>query len=271
MKNFSILLFIFCSLNILSQNFDDTTTIKFRSFKILKINTEDINNTDEWDFEEEEKEEEVNNDMFFTNQFLIGTNGYTNNEYSLQFPASNKNMEINLRKSRSFTCYRMLSGLDMFNKRIYMSPGFGFTWNNYFFANHVFINSSNDTTFFQKDTINYLKYKLRSSYIELPILLGFRIGNLNKRYLGFKIGATFSYKLKSSVIKKLRIEQVTYRTKVTDDFNLSPFLLNINAQISYGKIGVFSRISLTSLFLENKAQVVYPFSIGFVYGNIKIR
>jgi len=270
MKNISILLFLFYNLIIFSQGSGDTTTIKFKRFKILKINIDSFDDIDEWDFETEEIEEEVKDGIFFTNQFFFGTNGYTNYDYSLQFSERNKNMEINLKKSRSFTYSRMLSGLDVFNKRVFISPGIGYTWNNYFFTNLISINSSNDTLF-QADTIDYLKYKLRCSYIELPILLGFRIGNLNKKYLGIKIGATLSYKLKSSLIKKLRVEQLTYRTKVTDDFSLSPFLLNINAQISYGKIGLFSRLALTSLFLENKAPVVYPFSIGVVYGSINTR
>jgi hypothetical protein len=271
MKNISILLlFLFYSLNILSQNSGDTTTIKFNRFKILKINTENLDDADEWDFVAE-KIEEVKDNIFLSNQFLLGTNGYTNKVYSLEFTGDYKNMEINLKRSRSFTYNRMLSGLDMLNKRIFISPGFGFTWNNYFFANPVSINSNNDTTFFQTDTLHHLKYKLRSSYIELPLLLGFRIGNLNKKYLGFKIGATFSYKLNSSVINKIIIDKTTYRTKITDNFNLSPFLLSINSQISYGNIGVFSRISLTPLFSENKTQTVYPFSIGLLYGNINTK
>jgi hypothetical protein len=207
-----------------------------------------------------------------TLQMDIGMNGYTTPDYQLSLPASQALMEIDYARSRSFGLTVVgLRGANLIRNRLYLNSGLGINWNSYSFKNNITISPSNDSTVFAADTIlEYNKYKLRATYLEVPLMLGFRIGKIENP-LGIQIGVIGGFKINSLLKQTYTLDGVDYKGKVKDDFNINPFRFDAVARITYGNVGFFARYSLTTVFEENKAPDLYPFSVGISFGEFNTK
>ena len=212
----------------------------------------------------------------------IGANGFMTADNSLTLPSDMSLLELDLAKSRSFSFATAWYFGRMSASTLYVSPGLGITWNSYKFKNNVNISPNNDTLLFTLDTINsYDKYKLRATYLEVPLVVGIRLGGgksqeritLDDGNVKIKVkreskpfqlqaGVVAGYNIGSLVKAKYERDGTRYKEKITDDYNLNPFKLAATARIGYGDFGFFAKYSLTSMFQANKAAELYPFSVG---------
>jgi hypothetical protein len=196
----------------------------------------------------------------------IGMNGYMSEKNEISLPSRQNLMELDYARSWTFGFGMMFNKAAIIKDRLYISPGLGMTWNNYFFKNNIDISTSSDSTSFTQNTnIDYGKYKLRVTYLQVPLIVGVRMGDLNMPF-GIQAGVIGSYKIGSAVKEKYTIDDTKYKAKVKDDFNINPFKLEAIARVSIGGVGLFARYSLTTLFEENKAPELYPFSAGITVG-----
>jgi len=262
---FSILAFAtFSCFN--AQNTGDTITINFSNSKILIISAEEV---DEWDFEAEEIEDAKKKErkLKLRPELFFGSNGYLSSLNNFNFPDEYLNMQINYLRANTFATNMMLKGIEVKSKRVYFSPGIGISKNNYFFENSIRVQNENDSTLFITDTItNFNKYKLSSTYLQLPLIFGLRLGNLNKKTIGVQIGFIAGYKINSKVINHYEHNGSYYKSKEYNSFNLLPFKLSTVGRLSVGKVGIYASYSITSLFVENSTTNVYPFSLGLMIG-----
>lgn len=243
---------------------NDTTKIKLgKSTIIILKNSQD---QEDYDYDLSECDTSKNDDEWVGISFSIGTNGYMAPDYELALPAEQSLMAINYPRSRSFGINVMSRGADIVKDRIYLTAGLGVSWNSYFFKNNVSITTSNDSTRFIDDSIEYNKYKLRLTYLEIPLILGARIGNLDHP-IGLQIGVIGGFKIGSMLKRKYKLDETKYKDKIRDDFNINPFKLDAIVRISIDDIGLFARYSLTTLFEKNKAPELYAFSVGFTFGD----
>lgn len=251
------------AINNYSSN-DDTTRIKTKKKIYLIIDDEE----DDFSFEEDtswNKESSV--ELLLTMDF--GMNGYLTPNYSMNLPASQSMMELNSSKSTALSVSFMLKGANIIKDWFYISPGIGLTSNDYSFKNNIQISTGSDTTMFMLDTIlDNDKYELQATYLQIPLVLGFRFGNPDKNRIGLQIGAIGAYKIGSQVKQKYYLSEsdTKQKNKIKDDFNLNPFKIDLIARVSIGDIGLFGKYSLTTLFEKNKAPELYPFSVGFTFG-----
>jgi hypothetical protein len=153
---------------------------------------------------------------------------------------------------------------------MYISPGIGFDWNKYHFKDkQQSISTQNDTLLFLSDsTTTFDKYKLRTTYIQVPLLIGFRLGNLDKKVVNIQFGAIAGYNIGALTKEKYFIKGTKFKNKIRDDYNVNPFKLDAVARVSFGSVGLFGRYSFTSLFEESKAPSVTPFSVGLTFGSL---
>lgn len=200
--------------------------------------------------------------------FDIGSNGYLSSDREINLPNDQELLELNYGRSRSFGFAFQFKGYESTNKRLFISPGLGITWNGYHFENNININSTKDTTAFRLDTINNnKKYKLRATYLELPLIIGKRFGNL-ERPVSIQVGVVAGLRLGSIVKQKFEDNGQDRTVTVHDDFNITPFKFDYIVRITFGEIGVFGRYSATHLFKDGKAPELYPFSVGITLGKI---
>ena len=207
-----------------------------------------------------------------TVQMDIGMNGYTTPAYNLSLPPGQDLMEIDYSRSRSCGLTAVsLRGLNLIKNRLYLNSGLGITWNSYSFKNNITISPSNDSTVFMADTIlEYNKYKLRATYLEVPVVLGFRIGKLENPF-GIQVGVIGGLKINSVIKQTYTLNGVDYKGKIKDDFNLNPFRLDAVVRLTYGNLGFFARYSFTTLFENDKAPDLYPFSLGISIGEFNTK
>ena len=161
----------------------------------------------------------------------------------------------------------MFKGIDIVKDRFYISPGFGLDYKGYFFENNVRIGTENDTTLFSLDTnTTFDKYKLRATYLQVPLIVGFKLGNLDKKPLSVQLGVIGGYRIGSRIKEKYQEDGTRIKNKVIDDFNFSPFKLTATARIGIGNFGFFANYGLTELFEDGKAPALTPFTAGITFG-----
>jgi len=261
-----VLLFLSSNLSALENNFinDDTTRIKTKNKTILVVGEDE--EFFEWS-EDSTENDEGGIDMVLTMD--LGMTGYLTPSNNMSLPTSQNLMELNYQNSTALGFNFMLKGVNLASDRVYISPGIGLSTNSYAFKNNISITTESDTTAFLLDTIIANdKYRLKATYIQIPLILGFRIGNTSKTPLGIQVGAIGGYKTGSKVKQKyfLTESDTKQKNKIRDDFNINPFKLDLIARVSIGDIGLYGKYSLTSLFEQNKAPELYPFSVGFTFG-----
>ncbi len=247
----------------------DTSKIMLGNTKIIIISDHDNNDFDSDSLNFDSCEEEEEDGWAMVGVFNIGANGYLfDNQIGL--PSQYQSMELDYSKSKSLGFDFMIRGLDLFNKRVYLSPGIGLDWNKYHFKDkQQKLSTQNDTVLFLVDSsVTYDKYKLRTTYLQVPVLLGFRLGNLDKNVVNVQVGAIAGYNIGALTKSKYAVDGTKYKDKVRDDYNINPFKLDAVARVSFGSVGLYGRYSFTSLFEESKAPTVTPFSVGLTFGSL---
>jgi len=262
------ILFI-CAIAITSYSFaqnemkDDTTKIKIGNITIIVEN----DSTETEDYSADTDSVDLDEDDGSGLSIDIGMNGYLSAGNTMSLPNSVQMMELDYGKSRTFALNFMHKGFEFANEHVYIKPGIGFSWNNYFFKNNVAISTGSDTTVFSLDTVtSYKKYKFRTSYIQIPIVAGLRLGDVNNKPFGIQAGIIGGYSLNNVIKQKVLNGETYYKNRIKDDFNVAPLKLEAVARLSIGGFGLFGKYNITSLFENGKAPIVYPFAIGFTFG-----
>jgi hypothetical protein len=257
-KSIVLINFLCISNAVLAQNIGDTIKIDMRGSEVLIINK---NIEQGWDFENEEEESQMKKNKLGV-EFLFGTNGYVTQPISIIDKSSY--YSTNYLKSFKIGSNILLKGLSGEKERLYFLPGLGLSWNNYIFNNNVQVESINGNTLISVDTLNnYIKSKLHITYLQIPLLLGVRLGNISKNPFGMQVGIEGAYKLLSKTAVKNENGNVQIN-KRKDSFNLHPFKISALMRLSIGNIGLFGRISLNSLFTSNNSIEYVPISGGII-------
>jgi len=241
----------------------DTTRFKLGDATVIIIDT---NKDGEINFNCEESKKDSSKDNGDWDAFLdIGTTGYMAPEYSTTLPDGQELMDLDYAKSWTIGFSTLYTGANIAD-RVYLAPGIGISWHNYRFKNNIAISTSNDQTVFTADsTKDFTKYKLSVTYAQLPLILGIRLGSLEKP-IGLQVGVVGNYKIGSKVRQKYKIDGKRYNEKIKDDYNLSPFKLDAIARLSMKDFGFFAKYSFTPMFEKDKAPELNQFSVGITFG-----
>lgn len=277
MKAFTLIIgLLFCSVGIMAQKDSskikesDTTKIRIGNSTVIILNNDD---SDDYDFNFnskdsskscKDKEDDDDDDMGLAIDF--GMAGFMTPNNSLSLPTSQNLMELNSARSNTFGLTFMFKEAGLIKERLYVRSGLGINWTNYHFKNNINISTSNDSTAFTLDTVrSFDKYKLRATYLQVPLLVGMRLGDLDNPF-GLQFGVVGSYKIGSAVKQKYFLGETKIKDKIKDDYNLNPFKFEALARVSIDNFGFYAKYSLTELFESGKAPELYPFSVGITIG-----
>ena len=258
----------FAQKDSLKEKEPDTTKIKIGNSTVIILNNVDSDDYD-FDFNSKDssktcKDDSDDNDMGLALDF--GMAGYMTPSNSIALPANQNLMELNSARSHSVGLTIMFKEARLAKERLYVRSGLGINWTKYHFKNNINISTSNDSTAFTMDSIrSFDKYKLRATYLQVPLLIGMRLGDLDNP-LGIQFGVVGSYKIGSIIKQKYTLGETTMKEKTKDDFNLNPFKFEALARVSMDDFGFFAKYSLTELFESGRAPELYPFSIGITIG-----
>lgn len=240
------------------KNTNDTTRFSLGDKKIIIIGNDDD--------EKSEKKIKSNFDDFkHWRGILIGTSGLLNASGGTNFDKVAPNFDLNRRFSdnaqiniveRQFNVvknyFKIVTGLGIDYRRLEFAKKTNLQ------ANAIFTSSNLDTT----NQYNYKRNSLRSTYVQVPLLLEFNTSNKSNKSFHVAFGVVGQFLLGAST--RQRLEQGGYKSIRTrkDDYNLSPFTAKAHVNIGYADWSIFGEYNLTPLFERGKGPELYPFSIG---------
>lgn len=192
----------------------------------------------------------------------LGVNGYMDVNNSTTLPQGLNYLDLDYGKSISFSINFFEAHKSFFSRHLFINTGLGVTWNNYRFSNNITLVPTSTTVLANFDSISYEKDKLTASYLIAPAMAEVFFGH--NRYKSFHVagGMLLGYKLGSHTKQKYESDGRTIKTKVYDDFNLSPFRASVRVSIGYGSVSIFAEQALTTLFQKDKGPLLYPFTAG---------
>jgi hypothetical protein len=108
----------------------------------------------------------------------------------------------------------------------------------------------------------FSKNKLRTTALQVPVMLEFNTKKDNKKNVHFAVGALGGWV--SSVITKQKweTERGDFTERRSSGFRVTPYTLDLAIRLGYRRTAVFFTYALTPLFIANVGLPVYPISFG---------
>jgi hypothetical protein len=179
--------------------------------------------------------------------------------------------------SRSFNMYFMFAFPFKTNPKLGAAIGVGLGTDHIFFnKTRVGIADNSSTLRFQnmKDTNHFEKYKLATSYLEVPVELRFTSNPENdkksfKMAIGAKVGLLLSAWVKGVTLQDRNdktIQDYTMKEKSKRFFNGNR--LSVTGRLGYGAFTGFVSYAITPLLEEGVGPTVRPMTIGLTISGL---
>ncbi|MBL4578331.1 MAG: PorT family protein [Flavobacteriales bacterium] len=239
----------------------DTTIIKIGKHDILIIGNHD---SDEWkEFDSLCSKKGKEEFKIHWAGLDIGVNGYLASNNSLSVPQGYDFLELDYGRSFSFGFNFAEKNISLYKDHITIVTGLGLNFNSYSFKNNTTLLSNADSIWAYTDTlVNLQKNKLKTTVIELPLMLGFSTHKDPKKSFHLAAGIVLGYKLGAKTKQMYKIGKDKYKPKVKGDFSISPFRYSAALRVGYGDFSLFADYALSPLFEKDKGPELYPFSVG---------
>jgi hypothetical protein len=204
------------------------------------------------------------NDSFkFWEGLDVGVNGYYNTQNSLTNPEGYNFLELDYARSRSIAWNMGQYNFHIVKNYVNLVTGFGIEWNSYALRNNYTLQTHADQISAVAETHNFEKNKLKSTWLNAPLMLEFNTSKNENHSFHIGAGVEFGYNIFRNRLKQeYSINGDEQKQKIKDDFNINPFRYSLTARVGYGKYTVFANYGMTSLFKANQGPKVYPFSAG---------
>ncbi len=180
---------------------------------------------------------------------------------------SSASYELDFSQSRNYVINGNLM-IDL-NKNFGLLTGIGFEFNRFVFRENLQLDP-NEGTYLTDSVISFGSYKLRTNYVQIPLMLAFRSNNEKWK---LALGGTFSYNIGNKVKQEYSIENVDYKSEIKGNYNMAPIKLSVGARLAYKGIGIYANYGLTpmnNLAMENIVgrEDLMPFSVGITFGGL---
>jgi hypothetical protein len=192
----------------------------------------------------------------------IGVNGFLDYNNSLTVPTGGEFLQLNYAKSIQLGLNLFEKDFHIYKNYINLVTGLGFDFNHYALQNNVTLNPNSSYLSASTDTMKFKKNTLNASYIKVPLMLEINTSKNSSKNLHIAVGAEFAYLIHSVLKQKFDANDIVYRTKDRNSFQLDPFRYSAIARIGYNNVTVFADYGLNRLFQKDKAPQVYPFTLG---------
>jgi Outer membrane protein beta-barrel domain len=182
--------------------------------------------------------------------------------------------------SRSFNFYFMFDMPFKTDPRFSVGAGLGIGSSNIFFHDQfvdVAATGNSGTTLAFTDQSggnHYKKFKLVSTYVEVPLELRYAIDpeNTNKSWkfaVGVKTGLLLSAYTKAKDLENNANQSInSYIQKESSKRYFNGARIAGTARISYGVFGIFGQLQATSFIKNGAGPAVYPFSVGICFSGL---
>ncbi|MCX6250210.1 MAG: outer membrane beta-barrel protein [Bacteroidetes bacterium] len=221
--------------------------------------------------------------------FGIGLNGYVNSDFNMDFPVSEKYLELNTARSLSVYLNPIEFNVNLAKNHLGFTSGLGFELNNYFFTgNDVLTGDSTKLTTYKivdrnGNPVDLQRNKLFVAWITVPLLFEYQT-NAGTRLNSFHLGVGVIGKARiGSYTKQVfddREKEETYYlltqggrpvgsfdvekcyTRTHNPYHLTPFNVDATVRIGWSILNLYATYSILPMFTENHGPQVYPWTVG---------
>ncbi len=172
---------------------------------------------------------------------------------------------------RTFNFYIMLDFPFKTNPHLSVAIGPGVSSDNMFF-NKTYIGLKDHTTTIRfqdlSDTSHFKKYKLNTTFLEVPVELRFRSNPDNDaKSVKFALGAKVAYLINAHTKGKTFLDKsgktlFTYIDKQSSTAFFNTTRLSGEARFGYGHFSLFATYAITALFKDGFGPQVHPVTFG---------
>jgi hypothetical protein len=197
----------------------------------------------------------------------LGINGLASPDInSLALPASDKYLETDYGSSPNFHLNFGESRLKIYKNYVSLVSGLGLNWNSFGIGKNYALTSQYNKigyTPVNTDSITFSKNKLRATWLEVPLMLGFCANNL-KPNKGFRLAAGVVVGYRVGAKYRQHYDRDGLENKITrvGSYGMNSFLYKATVRMYYGDISIYANYALNSLFKKDLGPDVRPFEIG---------
>lgn len=238
---------------------NDTTRLRLGTSHVIIINDEKEKAKKT---EEKKKSKKHSDDFNHWSGIDLGVNGYLDADNKLSLPGRFDFMELDYARSYSFALNFYEKDIHLYRNYLNIVTGLGLEFNNYAFKNNTTLLSDMKFTSASWDSIEYSTNKLRTTFINLPLMIEVNTSSRPRKAFHIASGVIVGYKLGSKTKQEFDLNGREFEIKEKDDFNLAPFRCSATVRAGYGGFTLFANYALTTLFEKNKGPRLYPFSAG---------
>jgi hypothetical protein len=237
------------------DNGGDTTRIKLGKKTIVIIEDDD---------DEDDEKGDRNGEGHWAG-FGINTNGFLNADGKIATGDAAGFLELDHARSIGFNFNLVEKRFPIFREYVGLTTGLGIQWNRFALKNNVDVMVSADSTYgVENTTVDYKKNVLRSTYLQIPLLLEITTNKDNDKAWHISAGVVGGIRIGSSLKTKWEDAGKTNKDRVKSNYNLNPFEAHATAIVGYGDISLYVNYGLTQVFEKDKGPNYAPVSAGIL-------
>lgn len=168
-------------------------------------------------------------------------------------------LNLHTGKTTNVNLWFFMQRLNLAKGYLNLKYGLGLEMFNYRYETNISYNKNPAYIF--RDSVDFSKNKLFTSYLSVPLMLNFN-ATPGKKGLSFSAGVSAGY-LVGSRNKQISDERGKQKTK--GDFDLEKFRLAYIGEVGLGPVRLFGSYSTTALHEKGLKQ--YPYSFGVRFSN----
>ncbi|TAD86121.1 MAG: hypothetical protein EAY75_09390 [Bacteroidetes bacterium] len=171
--------------------------------------------------------------------------------------------DFNVRNGRSFNInvwiFRQYWGITR-DLKLNLSYGLMIETNNFRYENNI-SHIKGNRPYVQRDNISFSKNKLATSYLTLPVMLGYssKPGKSNSFHIAGGVSMGYLYSSRNKQISESRGKE-----KIKGDFDLESFKFQYVGEVGVGPVKLYTSIAPKSMY--QRGLDMRPFNIGIRLG-----
>ncbi|TND08820.1 MAG: hypothetical protein FD123_2036 [Bacteroidetes bacterium] len=239
-----------------SEAANDTTRVGFGNKKYTII-------TDGDEDDDDDVSPRYDDDFDYWSGIDIHVNGLLNTSNSLEPDSAYDFMELNFARSIGFSANILQKNIHIYKNYVNLVTGIGLDWSIYSFRNNTTLRHDTDWVAATYDTVDYRRNRLRTMYVQAPIMLEFNTNKSADRSFHIGAGVLVGYNIFDNKVKqKYEEDGEDHKNVVKDDFNVNPLRYGLTARMGYGHYSVFANYNLSGFFEKDHGPTMYPVQAG---------
>jgi len=217
----------------------------------------------------------------------FGWNGYVNSDHNMDFPASQKYLDLITSRSMTVNLNPFELNLNIAKNHFGLTSGLGLTFNNYYFSNStLLVHDSSALVAYRLVDQNGNKAdmkinKLSVIWLTLPVMFEYQT-NSGIKWNSFHIslGVVGGVRLCAYTKQKFYSRYTTYYlqddngidigsvyvdnkfTRTQSQYHLNPFKLDATVRIGWSFLNFFANYTVSQMFQKDQGPELYPWAIG---------